>query len=233
MLMLDSKMSNRILKLLAKQYEATELDLDFVELTHRVDGFGGVINFFLSETLNLGLEGTYYVPQQQEHYFLRGLDDRERPVFEPKVRSVRVQRLGIVLGRRIRARRIVVVNAAEKTPRSAGSNCDKSRTPTTSTEASRALCGCRPACGRAGCLRGFPVPSERGRKNEEPEREEQDSYRRLGRALERRVHRLVHPGACDRVFRAPCGEPEASGDKCYRVRVTVDRAPFSKGVGAI
>jgi len=46
---------------------------------YRHHGFGGVINFFLSETLNLGLEGTYYVPQQQEHYFLRGLDDRILP----------------------------------------------------------------------------------------------------------------------------------------------------------
>jgi outer membrane beta-barrel protein len=46
---------------------------------YRHHGFGGVINFFLSETLNLGLEGTYYVPQQQEQYFLRGLDDRILP----------------------------------------------------------------------------------------------------------------------------------------------------------
>ena len=27
---------------------------------YRHHGFGGIINFFLSETLNLGLEGTYY-----------------------------------------------------------------------------------------------------------------------------------------------------------------------------
>jgi outer membrane beta-barrel protein len=46
---------------------------------YRHHGFGGVVNFFLSETLNLGLEGTYYVPQQQEQYFLRGLDDRILP----------------------------------------------------------------------------------------------------------------------------------------------------------
>ncbi len=46
---------------------------------YRHHGFGGIINFFLSETLNLGLEGTYYVPQQEEHYFLRGLDDRLLP----------------------------------------------------------------------------------------------------------------------------------------------------------
>jgi outer membrane beta-barrel protein len=46
---------------------------------YRHHGFGGVINFFLSETLNLGLEGTYYVQQQEQHYFLRGLDDRVLP----------------------------------------------------------------------------------------------------------------------------------------------------------
>jgi hypothetical protein len=46
---------------------------------YRHHGFGGIINFFLSETLNLGLEGTYYQQQQQEHYFLRGLDDRILP----------------------------------------------------------------------------------------------------------------------------------------------------------
>jgi outer membrane beta-barrel protein len=46
---------------------------------YRHHGFGGIINFFLSETLNLGLEGTYYQQQQEEHYFLRGLDDRVLP----------------------------------------------------------------------------------------------------------------------------------------------------------
>lgn len=46
---------------------------------YRQHGFGGIINFFLSETLNLGIEGTYYQPQQQQHYFLRGLDDRVLP----------------------------------------------------------------------------------------------------------------------------------------------------------
>lgn len=46
---------------------------------YRHHGFGGIINFFLSETLNLGIEGTYYQQQQQEHYFLRGLDDRILP----------------------------------------------------------------------------------------------------------------------------------------------------------
>jgi len=45
----------------------------------RQHGFGGIINFFLSETLNLGVEGTYYQPQQQEHYFLRGYNDRVLP----------------------------------------------------------------------------------------------------------------------------------------------------------
>jgi outer membrane beta-barrel protein len=46
---------------------------------YRHHGFGGIINFFLSETLNLGIEGTYYQDQQQQHYFLRGLDDRVLP----------------------------------------------------------------------------------------------------------------------------------------------------------
>ena len=45
----------------------------------RHHGFGGITNFFLSETLNLGLEATYYQPQHLEHYFLRGLDDRVLP----------------------------------------------------------------------------------------------------------------------------------------------------------
>jgi outer membrane beta-barrel protein len=46
---------------------------------YRHHGFGGIINFFLSETLNIGIEGTYYRPQQLEHYFLIGLDDRVLP----------------------------------------------------------------------------------------------------------------------------------------------------------
>lgn len=46
---------------------------------YRHHGFGGIINFFLSETLNLGIEATYFQPQQQQHYFLRGLDDRVLP----------------------------------------------------------------------------------------------------------------------------------------------------------
>ena len=45
----------------------------------RHHGFGGVANFFLSETLNIGLEATYYQPQQLEHLFLIGLDDRVVP----------------------------------------------------------------------------------------------------------------------------------------------------------
>jgi outer membrane beta-barrel protein len=47
--------------------------------TVRHHGFGGVFNFFLSETLNLGIEATYYQQQLLEHYFLRGLDDRVLP----------------------------------------------------------------------------------------------------------------------------------------------------------
>src|SRR5262249_52458872 len=45
----------------------------------RHHGFGGIINFFLSETLNIGLEAYYFQPQLLEHYFLRGLDDRVLP----------------------------------------------------------------------------------------------------------------------------------------------------------
>jgi outer membrane beta-barrel protein len=45
----------------------------------RHHGFGGIANFFLSETLNIALEATYYQPQQLEHLFLIGLDDREVP----------------------------------------------------------------------------------------------------------------------------------------------------------
>jgi outer membrane beta-barrel protein len=45
----------------------------------RHHGFGGIANFFLSETLNIALEATYYQPQQLEHLFLRGLDDRVLP----------------------------------------------------------------------------------------------------------------------------------------------------------
>lgn len=46
---------------------------------YRHHGFGGIINFFLSETLSIGIEGTYYQDQQQQNYFLRGLDDRVLP----------------------------------------------------------------------------------------------------------------------------------------------------------
>jgi outer membrane beta-barrel protein len=45
----------------------------------RHHGFGGIINFFLSETLNIALEGTYYQHEILNHYFLRGLDDRVLP----------------------------------------------------------------------------------------------------------------------------------------------------------
>jgi len=45
----------------------------------RHHGFGGVANFFLSETLNIALEASYYQPQQLEHLFLIGLDDRQVP----------------------------------------------------------------------------------------------------------------------------------------------------------
>ncbi len=45
----------------------------------RHHGLGGIANFFLSETLNIALEATYYQPQQLEHLFLRGLDDRVLP----------------------------------------------------------------------------------------------------------------------------------------------------------
>ncbi len=40
---------------------------------------GGIVNFFLSETLNIGLEASYHQPQLLEHYTLRGLDDRVLP----------------------------------------------------------------------------------------------------------------------------------------------------------
>ncbi len=45
-------------------------------------GWGGIINFFLSETMSLGLEATYYVADDHQalgHRFLRGLDDRVLP----------------------------------------------------------------------------------------------------------------------------------------------------------
>jgi outer membrane beta-barrel protein len=45
----------------------------------RHHGFGGVANFFLSETLNIALEATYYQEQRLEHLFLIGLDDRVVP----------------------------------------------------------------------------------------------------------------------------------------------------------
>ena len=45
----------------------------------RTHGFGGIVNFFLSETLALGIEANYLQPQQLEQYGLRGLDDRVLP----------------------------------------------------------------------------------------------------------------------------------------------------------
>jgi outer membrane beta-barrel protein len=65
------------------KYHRVELiptyNLSINNTLYRHHGFGGIINFFLSETLNIGIEGTYYIPQQLEHYFLRGLDDRVLP----------------------------------------------------------------------------------------------------------------------------------------------------------
>jgi outer membrane beta-barrel protein len=46
---------------------------------YRHHGFGGILNFFLSETLNIALEATYYQEQQQQHFFQRGLADRVLP----------------------------------------------------------------------------------------------------------------------------------------------------------
>lgn len=45
----------------------------------RHHGFGGIINFFLSETLSIGVEGAYTQNQNLEHYFQRGLQDRVLP----------------------------------------------------------------------------------------------------------------------------------------------------------
>jgi outer membrane beta-barrel protein len=45
----------------------------------RHHGFGGSLNFYLSEALFIGLEGTYYVRQLQDRYFLLGLDQRVLP----------------------------------------------------------------------------------------------------------------------------------------------------------
>jgi outer membrane beta-barrel protein len=65
------------------KYHRVELiptyNLSINNTLYRHHGFGGIINFFLSETLNIGIEGTYYRPQQLEHYFLIGLDDRVLP----------------------------------------------------------------------------------------------------------------------------------------------------------
>lgn len=45
----------------------------------RHHGFGGIINFFLSETLSVGVEGAYTQNQNLDHYFQRGLQDRVLP----------------------------------------------------------------------------------------------------------------------------------------------------------
>jgi outer membrane beta-barrel protein len=45
----------------------------------RHHGFGGIINFFLSETLALGIEANYLQPQQLEHYTVIGIQDRVLP----------------------------------------------------------------------------------------------------------------------------------------------------------
>jgi outer membrane beta-barrel protein len=45
----------------------------------RHHGFGGIANFFLSETLNIALEATYYQQEILNHYFFRGLNDRVLP----------------------------------------------------------------------------------------------------------------------------------------------------------
>jgi outer membrane beta-barrel protein len=76
------------------KYHRVELiptyDVTINNTLYRHHGFGGIINFFLSETLNLGIEGTYYIPQQLEHYFLRGLDDRVLPSVNQYVWSASV-----------------------------------------------------------------------------------------------------------------------------------------------
>lgn len=45
----------------------------------RHHGFGGILNFFLSETLALGIEANYLQPQLLEHYTVRGIQDRVLP----------------------------------------------------------------------------------------------------------------------------------------------------------
>jgi outer membrane beta-barrel protein len=76
------------------KYHRVELiptyDVSINNTLYRHHGFGGIINFFLSETLNIGIEGTYYIPQQLEHYFLTGLDDRVLPSVNKYVWSAAV-----------------------------------------------------------------------------------------------------------------------------------------------
>jgi outer membrane beta-barrel protein len=45
----------------------------------RHHGFGGNLNLYLSEAFFIGLEGTYYVKDLTDRYFLLGLDDRVLP----------------------------------------------------------------------------------------------------------------------------------------------------------
>ena len=45
----------------------------------RTHGFGGIVNYFLSETLALGIEGNYLQPQLLDHYTIRGIQDRVLP----------------------------------------------------------------------------------------------------------------------------------------------------------
>ncbi|MSP63678.1 MAG: hypothetical protein EXR72_25700 [Myxococcales bacterium] len=45
----------------------------------RHHGFGAMLNIYLSEAFFIGLEGTYYVEQLTERYFLLGVDQRVLP----------------------------------------------------------------------------------------------------------------------------------------------------------
>jgi outer membrane beta-barrel protein len=54
-------------------------NVSFNSSTYRHHSLGAALNFFLSEALAIGLEAAYVQPQQLEHYFLRGLDDRVLP----------------------------------------------------------------------------------------------------------------------------------------------------------
>lgn len=45
----------------------------------RHHGFGGQLDFYLSEAFFIGVEGTYYVPETTSRYFLLGVDQRVLP----------------------------------------------------------------------------------------------------------------------------------------------------------